>query len=149
VLIDAVPLLPGFRWHPAARLWRTPLAGELAMGFTFKWTWRRAGIPAELVDRAWPRFDHGTQRAILKLYRASPSHVLEAAGERLGEISAPALIVWGAGDPYVSASFAHAYAERLGGESRVELVEDGGHWPWLDRPEIVDLVAEQLLQPRP
>src|SRR6478672_5997384 len=28
VVIDAVPLLPGYRWHQVARVWRTPLAGE-------------------------------------------------------------------------------------------------------------------------
>jgi pimeloyl-ACP methyl ester carboxylesterase len=32
VAIDAVPLLPGYRWHPIARVWRTPVAGEVAMG---------------------------------------------------------------------------------------------------------------------
>src|SRR3954471_13064904 len=37
VLINAVPFLPGYRWHRVARIWRTPLGGELAMGFTFKW----------------------------------------------------------------------------------------------------------------
>ena len=32
VIINAVPLLPGYRWHRTARIWRTPMLGELAMG---------------------------------------------------------------------------------------------------------------------
>src|SRR5579871_5086188 len=34
VLIDPVPLLPGFTWHKPARVWRRPLVGELVMGST-------------------------------------------------------------------------------------------------------------------
>src|SRR3954447_20667349 len=34
VLINAVPFLPGYRWHRTARIWRTPLLGELSMGVT-------------------------------------------------------------------------------------------------------------------
>lgn len=29
VLIDAVPFLPGYKWHRFARIWQTPLLGEL------------------------------------------------------------------------------------------------------------------------
>jgi pimeloyl-ACP methyl ester carboxylesterase len=30
VVINAVPLLPGYRWHRTARIWRTPRLGEFA-----------------------------------------------------------------------------------------------------------------------
>ena len=64
--------------------------------------------------------------------------------KRLGDVGAPALVVWGERDPYLPKSFANAYAEALGGEARVEVVEGAGHWPWLDRPEVVDLISEFL-----
>ena len=32
VVMNAVPFLPGYRWHPMARIWRAPLLGELFMG---------------------------------------------------------------------------------------------------------------------
>src|SRR5258708_7395032 len=38
VIINAVPLLPGYRWHRMARVWRTPGLGELAMGMTNRFT---------------------------------------------------------------------------------------------------------------
>lgn len=139
VAIDALPLLPGFRWHRVARLWRLPLVGELTMGFTFKSGMRRSGVPD--LDRVWPHFDHGTQRAILKLYRSAPETSLAAAGERLGEVRAPALVVWGSEDPFLPVEFAHAYAERLGGDARVEIMDGAGHWPWVQQPQTIDLVT--------
>jgi pimeloyl-ACP methyl ester carboxylesterase len=141
VVIDAVPFLPGYQWHRAAGLWRTPLLGELAMGLTFKRVMSRAGVPDALIDRAYERFDHGTQRAILKLYRSAPPQTLEAAGARLAEIRAPALVVWGDRDEYLPTKFAELYAERLGGETRVEIAEGAGHWPWVERPELVETVT--------
>ena len=71
VVFSVVPFLPGFRWHRVARGWRTPGVGELLMGATTRWGLRRE-LPAELADHAWDAFDHGTQRAILKLYRSAP-----------------------------------------------------------------------------
>src|SRR3954454_23172952 len=53
VVMNAVPLLPGYTWHRVARLWRTPLVGELAMGFTFKFTLRRGGVPEPMLDRVY------------------------------------------------------------------------------------------------
>jgi pimeloyl-ACP methyl ester carboxylesterase len=155
VISNAVPLLPGYRWHRWARIWRTRVLGELAMGFTTRFALKRALREAfatrgprvdALADRAWSHFDHGTQRAALRLYRSAPPAVLAAAGARLGELTAPALVLWGEEDPYIPTDFAHAYAEALGGPTRVEVVSGAGHWPWIDRPELVDRLASFLLE---
>jgi pimeloyl-ACP methyl ester carboxylesterase len=142
VMFASVPFVPGYRWHRLARGWRTPLLGELLMGFTTRWGLRRE-MPRELADVAWESFDHGTQRAILKLYRASPPEVLARAGERLGELRAPALLLWAKDDPYLPAEFGQRHADALGGETTLELVE-GGHWTWHKRPELVDRAGEFL-----
>jgi pimeloyl-ACP methyl ester carboxylesterase len=142
VLMTCVPFLPGYRWHRIARAWRTPLLGELAMGFTSKWAARRL-LPDEIVEDVWRHFDQGTQRAILKLYRSAPEPVLAKAGERLGEVRCPALVLWPTRDPYIPERFGRAYADALGGETELELVE-AGHLSWLDRPELVARVAEFL-----
>jgi pimeloyl-ACP methyl ester carboxylesterase len=145
-----VPLVPGYRWHRIARIWRRPLLGELFMGFTTRFGFRQLSresnltpgpLPNEFIDRVWEHFDHGTQRAILKLYRSSPEEVLERAGERLGELRCPALVLWPTADPYLPAEFGRAYADALGGEVTLEMVE-AGHWAWLDRPEVVERTAE-------
>jgi pimeloyl-ACP methyl ester carboxylesterase len=139
VAIDTVPLLPGYRWHPIARVWRLPLLGEVAMGMSIGPVMRRL-LPAGRAEPVLAAFDPGTQRAILKLYRASPPDVLAAAGARLGAIAAPALVLHGARDRYIQTRFADGLAAALG-DGRVEHVAGGGHWPWLERPELVERVS--------
>ena len=149
VVINAVPLLPGYRWHRTARIWRTRVLGELAMGTTNERTLRLLSKEANAtpgpMPEAWRKsvlehFDQGTQRAILRLYRSSPPDVLAAAGERLDELGVPGLVVWGQRDPYIPARFGKAYADVLDAEL-LEL-SDAGHWPWLDRPDVIDRVVE-------
>jgi len=151
-IVNAVPLLPGYRWHRTARIWRTPGLGELAMGTTNRFTLRLLSkesnvtpgqMPEEWIDSVLAHFDQGTQRAILRLYRSSPPEVLAASGAHLGDLDVPALIAWGMKDPYIPGRFAHAYAEAL---PRAELLElpDAGHWPWLDRPDLVQRLVDFL-----
>lgn len=148
VIAAAVPLLEGYRWHLIARQWRRPLLGELAMGFTFKAPLRRIldrsnrePLPRGFADSVWEHFDHGTQRAILKLYRSAPPPTLAAAGAGLGGVTCPALVVYGARDPYIPPEFARRYADALGGPATARVVEDAGHWPWYDDPGLVGEIA--------
>jgi pimeloyl-ACP methyl ester carboxylesterase len=148
-IVSAVPFLSGYRWHVLARQWRRPVIGELAMGFTFKAVSRallnrsnREPMPAAFVESTWEHFDHGTQRAILKLYRSASSATLEAAGRDLGRITAPALVVYGGRDPYLPAELAQRYADALGGEATARVLDDAGHWPWIDNPSLIDEIAD-------
>jgi pimeloyl-ACP methyl ester carboxylesterase len=51
--------------------------------------------------------------------------------------------VWGARDPYIPASFAHAYADALP-DATTLVLEDAGHWPWLQDPELVREVSSWI-----
>jgi pimeloyl-ACP methyl ester carboxylesterase len=152
VIINSVPLLPGYRWHRTARLWRTRGVGELVMGsvsrFTLKQLTRgsnatKGPMPGAWLDSVAEHLDLGTQRAILRLYRSAGPEALAAAGERLGLLTCPTLVVWGDADPYIPSSFADAYATRIPG-AQVHHLPDAGHWPWLDRPDVMDTVADFL-----
>jgi pimeloyl-ACP methyl ester carboxylesterase len=140
VAIDVLPLLPGHRWHWVARAWRTPALGELGMGLTGRTLLRRlGGLSAPHADEVLRHFDHGTQRAILKLYRAE-----RAVTAPLDAVTAPALVVWGERDRYLDPAWAERIAAALGGPAEVEIVPGAGHWPWLDRPELVQRIAQYL-----
>ncbi len=156
VLMNSVPLLPGYRWHRIARLWRTRGLGEAtnktltrpAVALLLREA--RAGhqrMPEEFVDLVWESIgDRTTRAAILALYRSASPAALIAAGAKLASLRCPALILWGGQDPYIPSRFAQAYADALGGPAEVEVLDDAGHWPWLDRPDLIDRVVAFLAQ---
>ena len=151
-IINAVPLLEGYRWHRTARIWRTWALGELAMGTTSKFAMRLLSresnvapgpLPEEWIERTMKTFDVGTQRAILRLYRSSPPDRLAAAGRGLSALNVPTLVLWGTQDPYIGERFARGYASAIPGAELAEY-PDAGHWPWLDRPDLLDRLAAFL-----
>jgi pimeloyl-ACP methyl ester carboxylesterase len=152
VLIDALPLIDGFQWGRAGRLWRRPVIGELAMGSVTRRILNRALRQATASDdiwtderlrAVWDQFDQGTQRAILRLHRASGPDQLAAAGLGLSDLEMPALVLWGELDPWFAPEYADAYGRRLP-RATVTRLEDTGHWPWLERPEVAEQIAAFL-----
>jgi pimeloyl-ACP methyl ester carboxylesterase len=149
VLLNATPIFTGVRWPRLVRIWRAPALGELAMGATtktiFAWGLRRGSVsrdawPQARVDALWQQFDQGTQRALLRLYRWADEQRLSEAQALLDAVTAPARIIWGERDPWLSVDLADEYARRLPGAS-VERIANAGHWPWLDDPGIAELLA--------
>jgi pimeloyl-ACP methyl ester carboxylesterase len=155
VVINSVPLLPGYRWHWIARLWRRRGVGELLHRL-----WSRPGMrlelrrsrgdrkpmPASFVDLIWEALDSEMRAAILQLYRSAPEPELAAAGAQLDRLRAPALVVWGGRDPYLGPEQGRAYAERLPNAELLELPALG-HWPWREDPAVVDRVLDFLGHP--
>jgi pimeloyl-ACP methyl ester carboxylesterase len=152
VIFNTVPLLPGYRWHPIARYaWRVPVVGEAANLLTRRWTlWlasrlqpRAAMLNGELVEPIWRHWRRGFWRPMLILYRSADPGALAAAGGGLGELRCPALVVAAHRDPYTAGRFGIAYARRLPNAELVEL-DDAGHWPWIDRPDVIPRVVQFL-----
>jgi pimeloyl-ACP methyl ester carboxylesterase len=146
ILINPLPLVDGFRWPRAGRAWRLRVIGELTMGFTQRWMLARAlrgasarpeAWPKDRVAAVWQQFDQGTQRAILRLHRSVDNDAREAPATNL---DAPAQIVWGEEDPWFPVQLAERYASLIPG-AELERVAGAGHWPWLDRPAVIDTVA--------
>jgi pimeloyl-ACP methyl ester carboxylesterase len=151
-LIDPLPLLEGFTWPRMARWWRRPVLGELLMGSvnrrllarTLRSGCARSGAwPEERLTAAWDQFDQGTQRAILRLHRSIDEPGLAVLGRELADLDQPALVLWGELDPWLAPTFADAYAARLP-NAVAERVAGAGHWPWLDRPDLIARVAAFL-----
>jgi pimeloyl-ACP methyl ester carboxylesterase len=149
VLID-IGVMPGYTWHTMARRWRTPVLGELAQAWIPRSAWRRAmqngspkGLPEEFVEKMYDDYDHATRRAVLKLYRATPDpgSMASEMGAALAALHKPALVVWGAQDPFVGVEYAERQREFFDVRD-VVILKDSGHWPFQDNPQ---RVAEAVL----
>jgi pimeloyl-ACP methyl ester carboxylesterase len=155
VLFNSVPLLPGLTWPWWARQWRIRAVGELAMGSTTKTVltrWLRRGAtnpaawPTDRIDQTWNHFDQGTQRAILRLQRSADEEHQRVMAAALESLRVPVLVIWGEQDPWWGADVLDAYAARLP-EAQIERLPDASHWPWLDDPAAIRLVASFLGAP--
>lgn len=154
VVMNAVPLTAGYRWHPMARLWRRRLVGEAMMalpGPATAWLARhrtpltRSPVPAELSGEIANGFARHTGRTVLGIYRSADPDRLAEAGRGLDAFAGRALVVWGTDDGYIPTRFADAFATAIGGATPVVRI-DAGHWPWTERPETVDVVTRFLLE---
>jgi pimeloyl-ACP methyl ester carboxylesterase len=96
------------------------------------------GLPPEFVDKMYDDYDRGTRRTVLKLYRATPDPGATAAevGAAIAALNKPALVVWGAADPFISVDYATRQSEFFEVHDTV-ILEDSGHWPFQDDPERV------------
>ena len=128
------------RWHRVARLWRRPIVGELVMAATNRRAWRKSlsagpALPSAMIDRMYDDFDRDTRRTVLRLYRATPVPYPAAAGwvRELAELDRPALIVWGASDPFLSERRIEDLKEPFPSAEVVRL-DGSGHFPFADDP---------------
>lgn len=140
VLINTGVLL-NYSWHALAKIWRTPLVGELFMATATRPAFRMLmkignprGLPPDFVDRMYDDFDTPTRKAVLKLYRARPSSAMEQLSTGLRAHDRPALVVWGAKDPYIPVEQADLQL-RTFPSAEVHVLDDSGHWPFIDNPE--------------
>lgn len=99
VVIDAVPLLPGYRWHWVAQLWRRKPIGEFLNRITTRSSLDlllrqargdRRQMPSDFVEMIWDHWDRGTQQAVLALYRhANPDRLAKAGSDLTRPRSCP------------------------------------------------------------
>lgn len=156
VIINSGVLI-GYRWHWMARVWQTPLLGELFMA-----TSSRAGIRLIMgktdpkltrgqVDRIYNAMsDPATKRAVLRLYRASKRTAFAAWAEhtaaRLRPLDRPALVAWGADDRFVPVRYAEGNRSAFP-RAEVATIDGSGHWPFLDNSRLVEDIVCKFLQP--
>ncbi|HSK95760.1 MAG TPA: alpha/beta hydrolase [Euzebyales bacterium] len=150
-----IGVMPGYRWHLPARIWRTPVLGELSLRTTtlpaIRSVLRRGtprGLPEAVVERTYRAFkDRGVQRTILALYRSTSVAVLGSADlqDDLRRLDLPVLVVWGAHDPYVDVGYAERQRETFP-RAQVVILRDSGHWPMLDDPVAVEQAVTGFLR---
>lgn len=141
-------VLIGYRWHRLARVWRTPLLGELMMRLTTPTVGRlvighdNPGLSAQWADivarhLAPPQ----TKRAVLRLYRSSQTREIEKLVPRLRERDHDALVVFGDADVYIPVEQAGRQRQPFP-RAEIRVLTGVGHWSWLEQP---DQVAAHLV----
>jgi pimeloyl-ACP methyl ester carboxylesterase len=147
----------GLRWHRMARMWQTRGLGEAIMLLATRGAMRRGmnqgsvrGLPREFTDRIWDEYDRDTKRAVLELYRSTgaPDLLANLLAPAFAELDRPALVLWGAGDKFLPVEYARGNLEAFPSAELIVL-EDSGHWPWIDDPDavrnaVVPFLREQL-----
>jgi pimeloyl-ACP methyl ester carboxylesterase len=141
MVLMSLGVVPGYGWHRYARLYRVPVLGELVLmsayprgvagvlGRGSRVAPSRAAVDEVMAQAHNPQ----TRRATLAFYRSIPDlgAVTVRAASAFSAVDLPVLVVWGAGDPYVPASYAERQREYFP-RARVLVLPDSGHWPMED-----------------
>lgn len=140
-------VMRGYRWHFWARVWRTPLLGELAMLVVNRRAMEKTlgKLPRAFVDEMWSNFDRRTRRVVLRLYRTSDSEDQALVVPLLRAANFPTLVIFGDSDPFIPARYAERNREAFP-SAEVHYIKGAGHWPFIDDPEAVAAVLLPFLR---
>jgi pimeloyl-ACP methyl ester carboxylesterase len=147
-------VLVGYRWHRMARMWRTPVLGELSMRALNPRTMatvlarENPGLPKQwvhtIVGHLMPA---KTRRAVLRLYRSTRSADSDQLAARLRERDHDALVVFGDADAYIAVEQAHRQREVFP-RAEIRVLPGVGHWCWLEATDAVAAEVVPFLQQR-
>jgi pimeloyl-ACP methyl ester carboxylesterase len=140
------PVDETYVWHDTAQLWQTPGVGEQVMEALTPETLGPAlpamGLTPAQAERTAAGITEEMKAAILGLYRSAVTVGAEWSPAMDG-FDRPALVLWGADDPYAPA---HPFAERMAGRLGGRAVVFAGcrHWWPSERPAEVAAELDQL-----
>jgi uncharacterized protein (TIGR00369 family) len=105
-------------------------------------------VTDEVVDE-WTRpfQDLGGRRAYLRAARALNNRDLISRSKHIEEIETPTLILWGANDAFLEPRWAEVLQRKFRNSS-VEIIDPGGHFLPLDRPDAVVEAVTRFLTTR-
>src|SRR3954470_8187549 len=159
VLIDT-GVLKDYVPHPLALVWATNGAGEAQVASTTREGFRQAvnfmqprPLPQSFVDRMYDDYDRLTRCALLRYYRSVRDLTFgnfNALADKqiavLKKRKRPALVIWGAKDPYIPQEQAYKQRAAFPG-ARVEIFQDSAHWPFVDNAARTRSLVVQFLRP--
>jgi pimeloyl-ACP methyl ester carboxylesterase len=144
VVINHPFFIGDYRWHIWARLYRTPILGELSL-FSLNWPafhrivrYGSRQLTTEAIRRMYASLTPKWKRMVLRLYRAADPAAFREWEPRMLRLTArvPVRVLWGMKDPWVPLWV----AERFGAQ-KVVYFPDSGHWT---PAEVPDRVAMEI-----
>jgi haloalkane dehalogenase len=141
LVISDTGFFPEAKWHGLGEALRTPGRGEELIhdmsrdGFAASLRSAGDGFDDEAVDEYWKAFaDEPRRRGQLELYRSGDFEKLEPYEGRLAALGVPALLLWGADDPFAPVVAAHRFQRELP-DAELVVVEGTGHFVFDDAPK--------------
>jgi pimeloyl-ACP methyl ester carboxylesterase len=135
-----------YRWHSWARIWRTPVLGELSMAAM---NWRAfhsmmhknaPGLSEEHIKETYATITPGMKKMVLQLYRATNPQNYRGWEDQYLALAkrVPVCVLWGDRDPYISPAYAKRFAAQ-----KIWHFPDYGHWLPAEAPkETAACIAE-------
>lgn len=129
---------PDYKWHSMARMWQTPVIGEMITAITRKEQLCKAlhasGIPADLASKEASHWSSHMKKSILRLYRSAKTAGTDwwPETENLPERG---MVFWGVDDPYVPVEIADKFCAATG--AKLLKQEKTGHWSIIERADIL------------
>jgi len=139
---------PDYRGHRVARIWNTPILGEIFMGLSKPAKLAEGlaaqGMPADIArEEAEQWRNKDKRRAILKLYRSAKGLSFEHDWARdIDKLPAQGALIWGADDPYVQLSVAQRFSANTG--IPLTVIDGAGHWAIAERPADVAVALHRF-----
>lgn len=142
-VIMGTGVLIGFKWHPLARAMRIPGVGQLVVAVTNRLGFRVGmsyynrqprKLPDWFLERLWEGYGRDTRRAAMRWYRSAPPSSFERMVAFFRALDIPALVLWGRHDAGVPVRQAELQ-RRSFPHAEVVVLEESGHWPYIDNPE--------------
>jgi hypothetical protein len=99
----------------------------------------------------YAEYDRPTRCAILSAYRSVPDvdALARQQAAKLAPLNRPALVVWGAHDPYLPIQLAYAQRDAFP-SAQIHVFDDAAHWPFIDDPApVASLVSSFLARFKP
>ncbi|HEY3019073.1 MAG TPA: alpha/beta fold hydrolase [Solirubrobacteraceae bacterium] len=140
------------RWHGLADAMRTPGTGEEVVdgmtreGFGAALRSMSTGVDDRALDEYFKAFgDEARRRGQLELYRSGEFSELAGYEGRLAALGVPALVLWGAEDPFAPVAGAHRFARDLPG-AEVVVLDGVGHFVFDDAPQAANDAVVNFLR---
>lgn len=123
--------------HRIAKIWNTPLVGELFMALAAPSVMVRTsgllGMPKPIARVERPYWDSRMKSAILGLYRSADALRIRGPWiDGLARLPTRGAVIWGRKDPYIPLATAERFAAERG--ARMATL-DAGHWVVSEKPQ--------------